>query len=73
MTITGDTVLTNGVAARLMQVNISSVNMWITQGRLVAFRTPGGHRRLRARELVRFMEQYEMPIPNELRMAVTSE
>jgi CheY-like chemotaxis protein len=51
----------------LLQVNPSSVVKWINDGLLSAFRTPGGHRRVAAAELVRFAQHHGMPVPEELR------
>ena len=44
--ITSESVLTSHQVGRLLQVSRRSVNNWIEQGRLTAFRTPGGHRRV---------------------------
>ena len=51
----------------ILQVNPSSVVKWINDGLLRAFRTPGGHRRVTAGELVRFASYHGMPIPEDLR------
>lgn len=51
----------------ILQVNPSSVVKWINDGILDAFRTPGGHRRVAASELVRFARYHGMPVPEELR------
>jgi CheY-like chemotaxis protein len=51
----------------ILQVNPSSVVKWINDGILDAFRTPGGHRRVAASELVRFARYHGMPVPDELR------
>ncbi|MHB8420062.1 MAG: response regulator [Myxococcales bacterium] len=50
----------------ILQVNPSSVVKWINDGILPAFRTPGGHRRVEATELVRFANHHGMPVPPEL-------
>jgi CheY-like chemotaxis protein len=47
-------------------VNPSSVKKWVDDGLLLAFRTPGGHRRIRALDLVEFLFRHKMPIPAEL-------
>lgn len=52
--------------ARLIQVDPSTVAKWIDADRLVAFRTPGGHRRIRQADLVAFLGKYGIPIPEEL-------
>jgi len=50
----------------LLQANPSTVIRWIDGGQLNAYRTPGGHRRVRERDLVAFLRTYGMPIPSEL-------
>jgi CheY-like chemotaxis protein len=50
-------------------VNPSSINNWVRAGRIVAFRTPGGHLRIRARDLIAFLREHEMPIPERLNAA----
>ena len=47
----------------LLQVNPSSVKKWVNAGFLSAFRTPGGHRRIRAADLITFLDQHRMPVP----------
>ena len=53
----------------LLQVNPSSVKNWVDEGRINAFRTPGGHRRIRATDLVSFLESHDMPVPSGLELA----
>lgn len=65
-----DTLLTSHQVGTLLQVNPSSINNWVRDGRLHAFRTPGGHRRIRARDLVVFLQNYEMPVPRLLEDAM---
>ena len=50
--IDADRLLTSHEVGALLQVNPSSINKWVNEGRLAAFRTPGGHRRIRAGDLV---------------------
>ncbi|MGA9521961.1 MAG: response regulator [Myxococcaceae bacterium] len=52
--------------SRMLQVDASTVAKWIDKGLLVAFRTPGGHRRIRATDLRSFCIAHQMPIPEEL-------
>lgn len=54
-------------AARLCSVSPLSIINWVNAGRIPAFRTPGGHRRIRREDLARFMRDNGMPIPEELR------
>ena len=51
---------------RLVGADPSSVNRWIDTGKLNAYRTPGGHRRVRYPDLVDFLERCGMPLPDEL-------
>jgi excisionase family DNA binding protein len=60
-------VFTTFEAAKLCHVSPLSIINWVNAGRLPAFRTPGGHRRIRREDLVRFMRESGMPLPEELR------
>ena len=60
-------VFTTFDAAKLCHVSPLSIINWVNAGRLPAFRTPGGHRRIRREDLVKFMRDNGMPIPEELR------
>ncbi|MEL6340294.1 MAG: response regulator, partial [Myxococcota bacterium] len=44
-------------------------NKWVKEGRIPAFRTPGGHRRIRAADLVSFLTEHQMPVPRDLQAA----
>jgi excisionase family DNA binding protein len=52
--------------AKMLGVAVSSVSKWIDDGQLVAGRTPGGHRRIEAEDLIRFVRQQKLHIPPEL-------
>ena len=52
--------------SRLLQVDPSTVSKWIDRGILLAFRTPGGHRRVRSGDLRSFLITHQMPVPDEL-------
>ena len=58
--------LTSHEVGALLQVNPSSVKKWVNDGRIAAFRTPGGHRRIRVADLIDFLHRHAMPIPREL-------
>jgi excisionase family DNA binding protein len=60
-------VFTTFEAAKLCHVSPLSIINWVNAGRLQAFRTPGGHRRIRRDDLVRFMRDNGIPLPDELR------
>src|SRR6476469_1979578 len=61
-----NTLYTTHDVAKLLQVDPSTVSKWIDKAMLTAFRTPGGHRRVRAADLRNFVRTYEMPMPAEL-------
>ncbi|MFA6133480.1 MAG: response regulator [Phycisphaerae bacterium] len=52
--------------AELLGVAVGSVSNWIDQNLLKAGRTPGGHRRVLARDLIEFLHKQNLPIPPEL-------
>ena len=60
-------VFTTFEAAKLCHVSPLSIINWVNAGRLPAFRTPGGHRRIRREDLARFMRDNGIPLPEELR------
>lgn len=65
-----DRLLTSHEAGWYIQVNPSSINKWVKEGKLKAFRTPGGHRRITVGDFIAFLEAYEMPVPQKLRDGV---
>ena len=65
-TFAPSSLLTSYQVGALLQVNPSSVNKWIADGRIPAYRTPGGHRRIRATDLMAFLVAHKMPIPQGL-------
>jgi excisionase family DNA binding protein len=52
--------------SRMLQVDPSTISKWIDRGMLIAFRTPGGHRRVRTSDLRSFLIAHQMPVPDEL-------
>ncbi len=61
-----DQLYTTHDISRLLQVDPSTVSKWIDRGILLAFRTPGGHRRVRSGDLRSFLIAHQMPVPEEL-------
>jgi excisionase family DNA binding protein len=47
--------------AKVCRVSLRTVIRWVDEGRLSSFRTPGGHRRVKEEDLVRFLESYRIP------------
>jgi len=60
-------VFTTFEAAKLCHVSPLSIINWVNAGRIPAFRTPGGHRRIRREDLARFMRDNGIPLPEEFR------
>jgi excisionase family DNA binding protein len=61
-----DRLYTTHDISQMLQVDPSTVSKWIDRNILLAFRTPGGHRRVRAADLRSFLISHEMPVPDEL-------
>lgn len=40
--------------------------LWIENGHLKAYKTPGGHRRITRNDLLTFLQNQSMPVPSEL-------
>lgn len=68
-TLRPDSLLTSHQAGALLQVTPASIIKWVKDGRITAFRTPGGHRRIRARDLLEFVARHNMPVPEALARA----
>ena len=56
----------------MLHVDPGSVANWIDQGLLKAHRTPGGHRRVSQDDLVSFLREHKMPLPDGMALAGTS-
>lgn len=54
-------VYTTGEVATFCGVSSNTVKNWIRDGKLGAFKTPGGHFRIEERELDRFLRAYGVP------------
>lgn len=52
--------------SQFCRVRLPTVIKWINDGKLAAYKTPGGHRRINKPDLVNFLKKYNMPIPSEL-------
>ena len=60
-----DALLTPAEVAALFRVNPKTVTRWARAGKITAVRTLGGHRRFRAAEIMRCLEQMEQHAPEE--------
>lgn len=52
--------------AKICNVAHTTVINWIDQGKLTAHSTPGGHRRVYLPDLLSFLNQFKMRVPQEL-------
>lgn len=55
--------------SRFCKVDISTVMGWVDSGKLRAYRTPGGHRRIAHPDLLAFLAEYRMPVHPVLKKA----
>jgi excisionase family DNA binding protein len=55
-----DSLLTPAEVAALFRVNPKTVTRWARAGKITAIRTLGGHRRFRATEIRRCLEQMDV-------------
>jgi excisionase family DNA binding protein len=61
----GNRYFTTHEVARLLGVSAPTVIKWVTQGKLAAHKTPGGHRRIGMDALERFADQFKYPLTTE--------
>lgn len=59
--------LSTGRVAKICQVCPMTIAKWIDEGALRGHATPGGHRRVAASDLVQFLQQIGMAVPEALR------
>jgi excisionase family DNA binding protein len=52
--------------ARFCHVTPDTVRKWAEAGRVAVFKTPGGHRRIRREDLLRFLRENSIPLHEEL-------
>ncbi len=56
--------------ARICHVTPPTVGRWIEDGKLPSFTTGGGHRRVWVADLVAFLREHNIPVPQDLESAV---
>jgi len=59
-------VLTVYQASKYCSVSPKTISNWIDEGHINAFRTVGGHRRIRKEDLDAFLRKQGMPVPMEV-------
>lgn len=55
--------------ASFCHVTADTIRKWSESGRIRAFKTPGGHRRIRREDVLRFLREHGIPVPRDLRDA----
>ncbi|MDP8233933.1 MAG: response regulator [Candidatus Saelkia tenebricola] len=61
-----DQVFSTYQVAKLCNVHHTTVIKWVNEGILKAYTTPGGHRRIKKEDLLEFIIQHQMPIPDQM-------
>ena len=59
--------ITTGKAARLCGVHVNTIKGWIRKGALPAMLMPSGHWRITKKAFLEFLNEYDFPVPDELR------
>lgn len=52
--------------AKYCHVTADTIRKWAEAGRITVFKTPGGHRRIRREDLIRFLRENSIPIHEDL-------
>ncbi len=65
-----DKPLTTFEVSRICGVVHSTVSNWVDDGKLPAFKTPGGHRRVKKEALLLFLKLHQIPISEEILQAL---
>lgn len=60
-------VFTTYQVANFCKVHHTTVINWVNEGVLQGYATPGGHRRIREEDVRKFMEKYNIPIPEQFK------
>lgn len=64
-----ETIFTTWEAGRYARMSPYTVRHWVVTGKLPAYKTPGGHRRIRRQDLDAFLVAHAMPLPSDFREA----
>ncbi|MCB1194842.1 response regulator [bacterium] len=58
----GDKTYTTFQISKLCDVYPTTVINWIEEGKLTAYKTPGGHRRVKKEDLITFLKKFNIPV-----------
>ena len=59
-------VYTTKQVGKFCGVDLTTVINWVKQGKIKAYKTAGGHRRIKKKDLLEFMKEFSIPLPDEL-------
>lgn len=59
-------ILSTFEVAKMLELSPGTVANWVDAGKLKAFTTLGGHRRIKAEDLMSFLKEQNIPAPKEL-------
>ncbi|MFH1767527.1 MAG: response regulator, partial [Candidatus Omnitrophota bacterium] len=62
--------LTTGEIAEFCHVTYRCVLVWIKEGKLKSYKTPGRHNRVKTADFLDFLKKHDMPAPRELKGVV---
>ncbi len=65
-----DKPLTTFEVSRICGVVHTTVSNWVDDGKLPAFKTPGGHRRVKREALLLFLKLHQIPVSEEILQAL---
>ena len=61
--------LTTTEAAKLLGFHVNTLKNWVRDGKMPAFKTLGGHYRIRVKDLIRVLRENGIPMPAQLQMS----
>lgn len=64
-----DKAFTTFQISKICKVTHRTVLSWINQGKIKAFKTPGGHSRVNEKDLHSFLVEYKIPLPEDMQAA----
>ena len=62
--------MTTAQVGKLLGVHHATVRRWIDSGKLKAIITFGGHRRIRPEDILQYLQNHELPVPERLEKIV---
>lgn len=60
-------IFTTQDVSRMLSCDLTTVIKWVNEGKLKAYKTPGGHRRIEDADLTDFVKKFKLPFPEELK------